>query len=285
MKSKIVVILILCLILIGCGYGLYTMVYVDDDNDDAVVVVNNMTNTVRSEVYSDYLENNISMDGVVINKRGEENYTLSLEVKPNENVLINCEIGMEVSTESVIFTVGSKEYKSEVSGIVIDILNEKDYVSVTILDYDMLCIVAKINYAYRDKMFIGKKISVCETNPLSSKEKHVETIKSIGYLVESDMMDVFLTNNLHYLPGTTLKCEFKFKDKVKSLYVLKKMVLEDASGKYVYVENNGKREKRIIEVGKEFSVSSDGEFEVAFKTICAILGSNQAAPSATDCTT
>ena len=48
------------------------------------------------------------------------------------------------------------------------------------------------------------------------------------------------------------------------------MVLEDASGEYVYVEKNGKRTKRPVKLGREFSSRSDGVTS-EFVEICSGL--------------
>ena len=227
MKSRIFVIIILCFILTACFFGTYSMLHTDEE--EAEVLKENITTCVRSQVYSDCLENNIKLNGVVVNKRGEENYSLN-----------------------------SKEYKSEIDGIVIDIVNEKEYVSVSILDYEALYIESGINYVYVDKLRIGQKIDVSESNPLASKETHKEIVENIGYEIEDNMIEVMLSNNIHYLPGTSVELEFKYMDEIESCYVLKQMILEDASGKYVYVESDGIREKRTIETGKEFSATNDG---------------------------
>lgn len=258
MKSRILAIIILGMILVICFWGTYSMLQTDGNNEEAVLSNNNQTNTLRSQVYSDYLENSVVMDGVVLNKREEESYSLSSEVGKYENVKMNCKLHDTVEKDDVIFTIGAKEYKSEVNGIVMEILQEDEYVSVNILDYDMLYIAAKLDYVYEEKIFIGKKIWVSETNPLASKNKHKETVENIGCEVQDNMIDVILSNDVHYLPGTALKLEFTYKEKIKSCYVLKQMVLEDATDRYVYVEVNGERVKRVVETGKEFIIASDG---------------------------
>ena len=144
------------------------------------------------------------MKGVVVNKRGEENYSLSSEVGKYENVHINCKLRDRVSKDDVIFTINSKEYKSEIDGIVIDIVNENEYVSVSILDYEALYIESGINYVYVDKLRIGQKIDVSESNPLASKETHKEIVENIGYEIADNMIEVMLSNNIHYLPGTSV---------------------------------------------------------------------------------
>lgn len=256
MKSRIFVIIILCFILTACFFGTYSMLHTDEE--EAEVLKENITTCVRSQVYSDCLENNIKLKGVVVNKRGEENYSLSSEVGKYENVHINCKLRDRVSKDDVIFTINSKEYKSEIDGIVIDIVNENEYVSVSILDYEALYIESGINYVYVDKLRIGQKIDVSESNPLASKETHKEIVENIGYEIEDNMIEVMLSNNIHYLPGTSVELEFKYMDEIEACYVLKQMILEDASGKYVYVESDGIREKRTIETGKEFSATNDG---------------------------
>lgn len=269
MKSRVFIITILCAIIMVCSFGMYSMLHVEN-KEVATVVKKETKNTLRSQVYFGNLKNTIKMNGIVINKREDDNYTLASVVKKNETVTLCCKLGEKVKKGDVIFKIGKTVYKSEVSGIIIDFAKEKEYVSFTILDYDMLYINIPINYAYIDKLSIGKKLKVFETNPLVTKKKHEETIERVGYIVDDNMIEVLLSDKAHYLPGTSVETELTYTDKIKSCYILKKMVLEDASGEYVYVEKNGKRTKRPVKLGSEFSSRSDGVTS-EFVEICSGL--------------
>lgn len=237
---------------------------------EAEPVTNEHVYQLRYTVTKEYIENTVVLKGVAVNHNTDESVVVSAEADERSEVQIKCSMYDEVKKGDVLFTIGTKEYKSTVSGKVREIINEEGYVAVSVLNYDDIMIDAGVNYVISDKMKIGDTIKVREVNPASEKVTFDEKIVGFGFEVSENMIPVYITNSQKFMPGTEFEAEFTYQNDIETCYILKDMLLKDIEGYYVNVEKNGERVKRKVETGAEFA-SYNGEIKTEFIEITAGL--------------
>ncbi len=257
MKNKILPILFLMVVIVGCIWSIKRYISRDDYKEKAVVKSDVATEVLRCGVYSGQIERKLQYKGIVVN-RYPEGYIMIAE-HYDTDAIISCKkvVGDDVEKGDVIFTIGNKEYKSPVIGVVTDVTLRGDCISYSILDYDSLFIDVKIDYEYLDFFTIGTGVDVVWKR--SDKDlAFTEKVSGRAFEISDNMIDVYLSNTNHYLPGMTFDVSLKYVTEAPSMYTLRQMVMEDASGTYVYKLVDGERQRQIVEIGDTFVISDGG---------------------------
>ena len=274
MKKRITIILIIVAFFCICGLGIKAYISLNINSNTAEPVQNNNISQLRNTVEKGYIKNTVRLNGVVVNGN-EEEYTKICEKYENwQDVEILCGVYDDIHKNDILFKIGNREYKSTISGKIKEIINKDNQIIVSILDYDLLVIDVKVNYLVKDKMSVGDMVTVKESNPLSKGDEFQEKIVGFGFDVENNLIDVYLSNCNNYLAGTEFNVEYTYENDIETCYILKQMLMQDIDDYYVYVENNGEREKRRVTIGSQFT-SINGDAVVEFIEICSGLSEGE----------
>lgn len=274
MKKKIIIILIIVVFFIACGFGIKAYISSSINSNIAEPAQDNNISQLRNTVEKGYIKNTVSLDGVVVNGNEEEYTKICEEYKNGQDVKILCKVYDDVKKDDVLFKIGNKEYKSAINGKIKEIVNKDNQIIILILDYDLLYIDVKVNYLVKDKMSIGDMVTVKESNPMSKGDEFQEKIVGFGFDIENSLIDVYISNFNNYLSGTEFNIEYSYENEVETCYILKQMLMQDIDDYYVYVENNGEREKRKVTIGSQFT-SINGDNVVEFVEICSGLSEGE----------
>lgn len=258
MKNKLFPLLILVLLMVGCGYGIKTILDSEKAPEKAVPMERNNVSELRCPVFAGTMERQIRFDGRVVNHNSDEYVTVVTD-NPKKTVCeMKCNVGDTVTVGQVLYTIGNKEYKSPVNGIVVKVMKESDCLAASILDFDQLSIDVSIGYEYLDRIPLGTELKVIRKNELSENTVFYEVVSGHSFFVNENSIDIYLTNTAHYLPGLSFEVLFEYTDELASCYTLKEMLLEDASGFYVYKDTETGRIKQTVVPGKEFVRKENG---------------------------
>lgn len=272
MKKKIIIILIIVVFFIACGFGIKAYISSSINSNIAEPEQDNNISQLRNTVEKGYIKNTVSLDGVVVNGNEEEYTKICEEYKNGQDVKILCKVYDDVKKDDVLFKIDNKEYKSAINGKIKEIVNKDNQIIILVLDYDLLYIDVKVNYLVKDKMSIGDMVTVKESNPMSKGDEFQEKI--VGFDIENSLIDVYISNFNNYLSGTEFNIEYSYENEVETCYILKQMLMQDIDDYYVYVENNGEREKRKVTIGSQFT-SINGDNVVEFVEICSGLSEGE----------
>lgn len=272
MRKKIWIVVVAAVVATAGIFGIKN--YFDKNGSEEASPVDNNISQLRYTVSKENIENTIAMKGMVVNHCSEESVSVQAELAGKEIIDMQVKVYQDVKKDEILFRVDKKEYKSPVNGKVKEILITDNSVFVNILDYDQLYIDAEVNYKYIDRMSLGEKVSVKESNPLADKEVFNEKIAGFGFDVNENMIGVRITNSKNFLPGTEFDIEYRYINDFESYYILKNMLLQDIDGYYVYVEKDGKREKRTVIPGVTF-LSRNGDSEQEFIEIISGLSEGE----------
>ena len=248
MKKKIIIILIIVVFFIACGFGIKAYISSSINSNIAEPEQDNNISQLRNTVEKGYIKNTVSLDGVVVNGNEEEYTKICEEYKNGQDVKILCKVYDDVKKDNQII--------------------------ILVLDYDLLYIDVKVNYLVKDKMSIGDMVTVKESNPMSKGDEFQEKIVGFGFDIENSLIDVYISNFNNYLSGTEFNIEYSYENEVETCYILKQMLMQDIDDYYVYVENNGEREKRKVTIGSQFT-SINGDNVVEFVEICSGLSEGE----------
>lgn len=257
MKRKITTCVVIVVILIVCFIGINSIIKNVNNSETAKPITNENITQLRYTVSKDFIENTVKLKGTVVNHNVNDVVIVEATVENGSKVIFKCGVYDDVKEGDVIFTLGSKEYKSSVSGKVKEIINEENYVKVAILNFGDILIDAEVNYVFLDKMRINDTVIVKEINPISDQQVFNEKIVGFGFEVDENLIPVYLSNTRKFMPGTEFEIEYKYKNEKESCYILKEMLLMDISGYYVFVEEKGNRVKREVTLGTEFASYND----------------------------
>ncbi len=257
MKNRSISIIILLALVIGCGFGTYYMLRDDEKEHKQEAKPQNelKMDVLRSSVYSGKIENSVLLKGIVVNRNIEE--LAVVEGEGSDKKIIKCSATKEVKKGEVLFSVGDKDFKSPVNGRVVNISESDNHITVSVLDYDSLFIDVSVNYALMDKFAVGSEVNMRECNELSKDKECVEKVVETGYEIVDNNIDIYFTNSRNYLPGTEFESEYNYYDEIDSCYVLSEMLIQDATGTYVYIDEGDNRTRRDVVVGREFSSFED----------------------------
>ncbi len=258
MKNRVISIVIVCVIIIIGVISINFFMSNNSNKDEAKPINDGNISELRSTVEKGFVENIIKMEGVVSNHNIDEVVIVESELKDKDKKTVVCKVYSDVKKGDVLFKIGNKEYTSPVNGKVREIVDELNYIMVGIIDYDALIIDARTNYIIADKMIIGGKVIVKESNPLAVGEEYEETILGFGFEVDDNCKEVYISNSKNFLPGTEVSVEYKYTNDIESCYILKQMLLQDIDGYYVFIYDDEGREKRKVSVGKEFTMLNAG---------------------------
>lgn len=274
MRNKIVFTLAILVIIVVCVVGIGKAINSNDESEEAKPVSDENVSQLRYTVTKDYIENTIQIKGTVVNHNSDVYVGVHGEYYTGSKYEVYYKVYDDVKKDDVLFKIGTTQYKSPVNGKVAEISLDNNSILISIIDYDLLYIDAEINYKYLDKMSIGDKVSVRESNPISENEEFEENIIGYGFEVKDNLIGIYLSNSKNFLPGTQFDIEYKYINEVETCYILKSMLLQDMNGYYVYVEENGERKKRVVTPGAVFT-SLNGDIEVEFIEITSGLSEGE----------
>ncbi|MBO4484298.1 MAG: hypothetical protein J5738_02805 [Lachnospiraceae bacterium] len=257
MKNKILPSLVLLLAVVGCIYGIKTIINSEKTSETASPVSGNNITELRSRVYSGRLDRQVRFHGKSVNHNPNQYVIVSADIPKKTSSEIKCKVGDEVTAGQVLFTVGNKEYKSEVDGLLTVVGQEKNSLYVGILDYSQLFIDVSIDYEYLSRIPKESQLKVIIRNELTDDTVFHERVIGNAFSVNDNCIDIFLSNSNHYLPGMSFEIEYNYVDEISACYILRDMLMEDATGFYVYKKVNENRVRQEVVPGKEFSIKDE----------------------------
>lgn len=257
MKNKILPFLVLLMTVVGCIYGIKTIIDSGKASETASPMSRNSITELRSRVYSGCLERQVRFHGKVVNHNPNQYAIVSAEIPKKVTSEIKCKVGDEVTVGQVLFMIGNKEYKSEVDGLITLVEQEKNSLYVGVLDYSQLFIDVSIDYEYLSRIPKDSQLKVIIRNELTDDMVFFEKVIGNAFSVNDNCIDIFLSNSNHYLPGMSFEVEYKYVDEIAACYVLRDMLMEDATGFYVYKKNKEDRVRVEVIPGKEFSIKDE----------------------------
>lgn len=199
MRKKFLIIVVVAVIAVAGIFGI-KKIFDKNGSEEASPVDNSNISQLRYTVSKECIENTIAMKGVVVNHCSEESVSVQTEITGKEIINMKVKVYQDVKKDEILFSVDAKEYKSPVNGKVKEIIITDSNVVVNILDYDQLYIDTEVNYKYIDRMSLGEKVSVKESNPLADKEVFNEEIVGFGFDVNENLIGVRITNSKNFCP-------------------------------------------------------------------------------------
>lgn len=166
--------------------------------------------------------------------------------KSYDSFCLKHKIGQDLKKGDTLYHVGGKEYKSEYNGRIVSQEITKEYAHITIMDYDSLVIAASLDLEKLQQIKIGKKVTIKLQNEKGKNKKIKSKIVGIGSTVEDGKVDIYISNKGKLLLGTKMKVSYTNKKKAKSLYILKKMLINDGDVYYVNVLEGNKKLNNIV---------------------------------------
>lgn len=258
MKNKLFPMLILLFLVAGCGFGIKAILESEKTTEKAIPIEEDNVTELRCQVFAGMMERQVRFDGRVVNHNRDEYVTFATDNTKKAISEMKCAVGDEVVSGQVLYTIGGKEYKSSVDGVVVDIMQESTGLAVSILDYNRLYIDVSVDYEYLDRIPVGTELKIIKKNELSEDIVFCEVVSGHAFFVDESTIDVYLTNTKHFLPGMAFEVLYEYTDETDSCYTLKEMLLEDASGFYVFKETDMGRERQSVVLGREFVRKEDG---------------------------
>lgn len=168
-------------------------------------------------------------------------------------------VGQNFKKGDVLYCVGGKEYKSEYNGRIVSQEITKEYAHITVMDYDSLVIAAPIDLEKLQQIKIGKKVTIRIQNEKGESKEIKSKIIGIGSNVEDGKLDIYISNKGKLLVGTKMKISYTNKKKTKSLYILKKMLINDGDAYYVNILENNTTKSIEVKIGEEFQLEEEGQ--------------------------
>lgn len=265
MKSKYISIVVIIGIMVVCLIGIASFTKESNKNDELEIpeeVSNNITQ-IRSEVMSDNITSTVTIDGIVcsgIYGESDKYVDVTFDKKmPYDSFYIKYKVGQNLKKGDTLYCVGGKEYKSEYNGRIVSQEITRDYAHITIMDYDSLVIAASLDLEKLQQVKIGKKVTIKMQNEKGDNKETKGRIIGIGSSVEDGKIDIYINNKEKLLLGTKMKVSYTNKKKTKSLYILKKMLINDGDDYYVNILNNNATKSIEVEIGEEFQLEEEGE--------------------------
>ncbi len=231
----------------------------DEADDDSYV----STKITRYPVISGEITHYYNTTGQVISGMSELYVEeIMLEGVTDDNLTLYKSKGDEISSGEALYSFKQKDVTVDFDGKLLDISYEADSensssslsnVTITVLNYDKLYIVAYIDEDKYEKIDYNTQVTVtCGT------KEYEASVKNIGYEIENNQFSVEINMPTQILPGTEVSLSFVLEVEEKGLYVPKDALYNDGEGYYAYVQNGDSTEYAEITTGEEFTVEEDG---------------------------
>ena len=252
MKSRWMSGLILFAILFACVAGVFWLMKQGKTSKTFEPVAEVPTGEIRYTVKRGYLQSNLVLEGIAVNRNENEYVYLCEKLEEGETPEIKTSPYSEVHVGDELFSIAGTKHLSPVNGILAKSHVSETMIECWLFDYDSIYIETAVNYALLDKIPVGAEIAISEVNSLRADSESKESVLSHGFLVENDCVDVCLTNSKHLWPGTRVRITMQYQNDRLSCYVLKRMILQDGGGAFVYVKEGEKRIRRDVILGQVF---------------------------------
>ncbi|MCI8409282.1 MAG: HlyD family efflux transporter periplasmic adaptor subunit [Lachnospiraceae bacterium] len=265
MKAKYISTLVIISIMVVCLVGIVSFTKGSNTNDEFEMPeeVNNNITQIRSQVMSDNITSTVTMDGEVCSGiYGESDKYIDVtfdKKKSYDSFYLKYKIGQDLKKGDTLYHVGGKEYKSEYNGRIVSQEITKEYAHITIMDYDSIVIAASLDLEKLQQIKIGKKVTIQLQSEKGKNKKIKSKIVGIGSTVEDGKVDIYISNKGKLLLGTKMKVSYTNKKKAKSLYILKKMLINDGDVYYVNVLEGNKTKSIEVKIGEEFQLEEEGQ--------------------------
>lgn len=186
----------------------------------------------------------------------EDNYVarMEYEVSLDDKIVLNVNIGDEVNIGDDIITINGKTSKSDVYGLVCDIVEYPASVCVSVIEYDRMYIEMDVPYEIYEKFGYDAEIKIIDgDSTLTGK------VKNKGYCMEGDNVRTKVGFDGYIIPGKEVEVHITLGKTKEMLFILTSMVNTINGVNYCYVINeNDEVEERIVEVGEVYTQVDDG---------------------------
>lgn len=256
-KRRIIFILFFIIIIIALCWGISYFLNDEaptetDENDKEEAETYSID--VISRVYYGSIDNTYECDGVV--NTNEENYVkvMELDLDNSDKVELKVDIGASVKINDELFIINGKATKSQVEGIVIDIINEADRIAISIIDFDKMYIDVAVTYEIYEELEYDSDIKIENDGQILEG-----SLINKGYKLEGEFVNAKVAFDGYILPGKKVTVQIQTGQTEEMLFVPSDMVYNINGICFCYVmSEDGAIEERHIEAGNEYIKIENG---------------------------
>lgn len=256
-KRRIIFILFFIIIIIALCWGISCFLNDEaptetDENDKEEAETYSID--VISRVYYGSIDNTYECDGVV--NANEENYVkvMELDLDNSDKVELKVDIGASVKINDELFIINGKATKSQVEGIVIDIIKEADRIAISIIDFDKMYIDVAVTYEIYEELEYDSDIKIENDGQILEG-----SLINKGYKLEGEFVNAKVAFDGYILPGKKVTVQIQTGQTEEMLFVPSDMVYNINGICFCYVmSEDGAIEERHIEAGNEYIKIENG---------------------------
>ncbi|MDD4096405.1 MAG: hypothetical protein PHP22_09220 [Oscillospiraceae bacterium] len=259
-KRNAILFFILLVFLVGISFGIFYLNNPDIFHSSKGEVQSDapLTYSIEYPVNEGEVFRTYSVDAAVISNCPEI-YIFELRVDgiKDTNFEILKNKGDYIAPNESIYAFKGKEksvdYHAQIVDIRYSLSGDVRSVTITLLNYDMLYIVAEVSAEIISEISYETKVVV-----LLNGEEYMSEIMQIGYEISDRKVPVHVVLPAPVLPGTEANLTFMLGIKQHGLFVSEDALYTDGDYFYGNLKTEDSNMQVQIEIGQRFSVEEDG---------------------------
>lgn len=165
-----------------------------------------------------------------------------------------------------LYILAGEEYRSDVNGRIVNIVEGNGGVIITLLNYDKLFAIVKVDASKLSKINYNTPVTLVVNGVKCSS-----SVKYIDYEISEKTVNVWLNIPVRALPGSDIEAIFTLEVRANSLIASADAVYNDGLGYYAFLELPGDSSRKVeISVGEYFVVEENGHEFAYYEVISGL---------------